>query len=558
MKLVECVPNFSEGRDPQLIDQITRAMKCIEGITILDVDMGADTNRTVVTMIGAPEIIGRSVFLGIARAAELIDMHHHKGAHPRIGATDVCPFIPVSGVSMEECVRIATDLGRRVGDELGIPVYLYENAASDPSRKNLSVIREGEYEGGFEKIKKPKWRPDFGPAEFNARSGASVIGAREFLIAYNINLATRDKKIAHDIALEIREKGKPIRDDQAKLVKDENGTTLFQPGKFRDVKAIGWYMDTFGCAQLSINFTNYHVSSIHHVFDEVCRLAEKNGVRVTGSELVGLIPRQAMIEAGCYYLLKQKKSTAVPESLIMDIAIRSLGLSDLYPFEPKKKVIEYMIADKTQNRLVNLTVQGFSDELSSESPAPGGGSVAALCGALSAALGAMVTNLSYSKKGYETVSGEMIEKGSRLQSHKQAFIDDIDRDTLCFNLLMEAFRLPNKTEPEKQIRNLAVEEATQKATLVPLEVMKRIAMILDDLAFIAAKGNQNSLSDSGVAILIAQTALEGAFMNVLINLKSIQNPGFKQKIRTEADQIKNGSLIKIQSVKDLIYQQLQA
>ncbi|MBP7461087.1 MAG: glutamate formimidoyltransferase [Candidatus Delongbacteria bacterium] len=556
MKLVECVPNFSEGRNPQIIDRITEAMKSVEGITILDVDRGTDTNRTVVTLVGPPDSIGRAAYLGIARAAELIDMRYHKGAHPRLGATDVCPFIPVCGVEMEDCVRIAADLGRRVGQELGIPVYLYEYAATRPLCRNLSDIREGEYEGGFEKIQRPEWQPDFGPQEFNPRSGATVIGAREFLIAYNINLATRDKKIAHDIALEIREKGKPIRDQQGKIQKDDQGNTCYQPGLFKNIKAIGWFMESFGCAQLSINFTNYHITPIYRVFDEVCRLADQKGVRVSGSELVGLIPLQALTQAGLHYLQKQQRSTAVPDWQILDMAVRSLGLNDLYPFDIKKKVIELMTEDQSHHQLVNLSVQAFADELSSESPAPGGGSVAALCGALSAALGAMVSNLTYSKKGFETLTTEMIERGTALQHHKKAFVDDIDRDTLSFNRLMEAFRLPNKSETEKHLRTQAIEEATRQATLVPLEVMRRVVAMGDDLEYIALKGNPNSLSDAGVAVLTAQTALEGAYMNVLINLKGLPADDSKTQIRSEADHLKTAGLEKLQSIRQTIYHHL--
>ncbi|MCK4235991.1 MAG: glutamate formimidoyltransferase, partial [Candidatus Krumholzibacteria bacterium] len=409
MKLVECVPNFSEGRDIAKIDQITNEIKGTKGLKLLDVDPGKDTNRTVVTFIGAPDAVVEAAFKAIAKAAEVIDMSQHKGAHARMGATDVCPFIPVSGVTMEDCVELAKKLGERVGRDLEIPVYLYEKAASQPERANLANVRAGEYEGLSEKLEDPEWKPDFGPARFNARSGATVIGAREFLIAYNVNLNTRDKKTASDIAFAIREKGRLKRSADGKVVRNKEGKALRTPGKFKACKAVGWYMEDFGRAQISINLVNYKMTPPHMVFDECSRLAEDLGVRVTGSELVGLIPLEAMLQAGMYYLEKQGKTTGVPESELIHTAVLSMGLSDLYPFEPSKKIIEYQF-DKG-NTLTGMKIDHFTDLLSTDAPAPGGGSVAALCGALSSALSSMVAALTHGKKGYEESFEEMKEIG---------------------------------------------------------------------------------------------------------------------------------------------------
>ncbi len=555
MKLVECVPNFSEGRDKKIIDQIASVIEETEEVKLLDVDMGADTNRTVVTFVGSPEGVAEAAFKAIKKASELIDMAKHKGAHARMGATDVCPFVPVANVTMEECVEIAKKVGKRVGDELGIPVYLYEYAATKPERKNLAVIREGEYEGLPEKLKKTEWKPDFGPAQFNAKSGATVIGAREFLIAYNINLATKDKKLANKIAFEIREKGKVKRDENGKIVRDENGNKVYIPGKFKEVKAVGWYMEEFGCAQVSINFTNYKISPVHIVFDEVCRLADQLGVRVTGSELVGLIPKDAIIQAGMHYLKKQGSSTAVPENVVVDIAVRSLGLNDLYPFEPDKKIIEYII-NKDRKLLVDMSVSDFVDELSSDSPAPGGGSVSALAGSLAAGLGAMVTNLTFGKKAYKDVFELMSELGTKLQSYKQSFIDYIDKDTDSFNKIMDAFKLPKKTEEQIAIRNQAIQEATKDATMIPFEVMTKITEIVDMLYEISQKGNQNSLSDAGVSLLMARSGLEGAYMNVLINLQGIEDQKFKNDIKSKADELKETYTKKIDEYLREIYNKL--
>ena len=536
MKLVECVPNFSEGRDMTKIDQITSEIRDTEGVKLLDVDPGKDTNRTVVTFIGSPEAVVEAAFRAIKKASEVIDMSKHKGAHPRMGATDVCPFVPVSGVTMEDCAELARKLGKRVGEELGIPVYLYEEAASKPERKDLANIRAGEYEGLPEKLKDPAWKPDFGPAKFNPKAGATAVGAREFLIAYNVNLSTRDVRVAKEIAFTIREKGRLKRDDNGKVIRDKEGKALRIPGKFKACKAVGWYMEDFGRAQVSINLVNYKITPPHIVFDECSKLAEKFGVRVTGSELVGLIPLEALLEAGRYYLKKQGKTTGVPQSELIHIAVLSLGLSDLYPFEPEKKIIEYQV--EKNNLLVEMKINEFTDFLSTDSPAPGGGSIAALCGGLSSALSSMVAALTHGKKGYEEVFDEMEEIGMEAQKLKDEFLGDVDRDTESFNKLMDAMRLPKKSEEEKKIRREAIEEATKKATLVPLNVLRRTLKAVELARRVVESGNKNSVSDGGVAALAARTAAEGAYLNVRINLPGITDKKFKEETLKEAETIR--------------------
>jgi glutamate formiminotransferase/formiminotetrahydrofolate cyclodeaminase len=536
MKLVECVPNFSEGRDMAVIEQITNEIRSTEGVKLLDVDPGKDTNRTVVTFIGTPEGVVEAAFKAIARAAEVIDMSKHTGAHARMGATDVCPFVPVSGVTMEDCVELARKLGARVGGELGIPVYLYEYAASKPDRQNLANIRAGEYEGLPEKLKNSEWKPDFGPAKFNARTGATVIGAREFLIAYNVNLNTRDTAIAREIAFAIREKGRPRRDEQGKICRDGQGAALYEEGIFKACKAVGWYMEDFGRAQISINLVNYKITPPYAVFDECCRLASELGVRVTGSELVGLIPLEAMLMAGRHYLEKAGKSKGVPETELIHIAILSLGLSDLYPFEADKKIIEYQF-DRGK-LLTSMKIDTFTDLLSTDAPAPGGGSVAALCGALSSALSSMVGALTHGKKGYEKTFTRMEEIGVEAQRLKEEFLSDVDRDTAAFNKVMSAMRLPKKSDEEKAVRQAAIEEATKEATLVPLGVLKRALAAARLARAVVEQGNKNSISDAGVAALAARTAAEGAYLNVRINLPGIGNESFKKETLAEAETVR--------------------
>ncbi|MDD4857097.1 MAG: glutamate formimidoyltransferase [Candidatus Krumholzibacteria bacterium] len=536
MKLVECVPNFSEGRDAAKIEQIAAEIRGTEGVKLLDVDPGKDTNRTVVTFIGTPDGALEAAFKAIAKAAEVIDMRTHTGAHARMGATDVCPFVPVSGVSMGECAALARKLGERVGGELGIPVYLYEEAASIPERRNLANVRQGEYEGLSAKLEDPAWKPDFGPAAFNAKSGATVIGAREFLIAYNVNLNTRDVKIAREIAFDIREKGRAKRDAAGAVMKNENGETIFAPGKFRAVKAVGWYMEDFARAQISINLVNYRVTPPHAVFDECARLAESHGARVTGSELVGLIPLEAMAEAGRHYLRKQKKTTGVPESELIHTAVLSMGMSDLYPFEPDKKIIEYQF--RKEGRLAGMKMNTFADVLSTDAPAPGGGSVAALSGALSAALSSMVAALTHGKKGYEASFAEMEKTGVHAQTLKTALLEDVDRDTEAFNKVMDATRLPKATDTEKRLREATIQEATKGATLVPLGVLRRSREAAELARIVVEKGNRNSISDGGVAALAARTAAEGAFLNVMINIPGITDGDFTKETLAEANRLR--------------------
>lgn len=538
MKLIECVPNFSEGRDMNIINAIADEIKNTKDAQLLDVDPGADTNRTVVTFVGAPDGVADAAFKAIKKASELIDMTKHKGAHARLGATDVCPFIPVSNVTMEECVEISKKVGQKVAKELNIPVYFYEFSAACEERKNLANIRQGEYECLPDKLKDPNWKPDCGDACFNPRSGATVVGARKFLIAYNVNLNTKNKKLAQDIALNIREAGRAKKDENGNTVKDKNGETVKLPGKFKGIKAVGWYIDEYKQAQVSINITDYHTVPVHVVFDEVCAQAETLGLRVTGSELVGLIPKDAMIQAGVHYLKKQGRSFGVPEEEIILTAVQSLGLNDISEFDPKKKIIEYQLEEKEKEKrkfLRYMTVRGFADELSSDSPAPGGGSVAALCASLSGGLSSMVANLTIGKKGYEKYDDEMKLASAAAQKLKDEFMFIIDEDTDAFNEVMAAFALPKKTDEEKAVRAKAIEEANKKAALVPLKALEKTLELYPLAKTTAQHGNQNSLSDSGVAALTAQAGARGAYYNVVINLKSITDEAFVKDIRKKAD-----------------------
>lgn len=536
MKLVECVPNFSEGRDAARIEQIAAAIRGCEGVKLLDIDAGRDTNRTVMTFVGAPAAVAAAAFAAIAKAAEVIDMARHQGAHPRMGATDVCPFIPVREVTMEECAELARQVGDRVGRELAIPVYLYEAAASRPERRNLADIRAGEYEGLPDKLQDPEWRPDFGPAVFNPGAGATVIGAREFLIAYNINLNTRDARLANEIAGRIRETGRPQKDAQGKILRDEAGEALRHPGLFPACKAVGWYMEDFGRAQISINLTNYRITPPHQVFEACCRLAEEMGARVTGSELVGLIPLEAMLEAGRYFLRKQGRSIGVTTGELVHIAVLSLGLSELYPFAAEKKIIEYQLQESGD--LVGMTVADFSALLASDAPAPGGGSVAALCGALGSALTAMCGGLTHGKKGYEAHFQEMEQIGVAAQVLREEFLRDVDRDTAAFNQVMAAFKLPKKSEEEKAARAAAIAAATRGATLVPLEVLRRCREAVQLAHKAVAHGNRNSISDAGVGALTIRTAAEGAYFNVCINLAGLNDQEFITATRDEAERLR--------------------
>jgi len=555
MKLVECVPNFSEGRDLEKINAITREIESTSNVTLLDVDPGESTNRTVVTFIGTPESVKEAAFKAIKKAAEVIDMSKHSGAHSRIGATDVCPFVPVSGVSMEDCIRIAKDVAERVASELNIPVYLYEEAAQSPERKNLADIRQGEYEGLEEKLKDPSWSPDCGQPVFNPKSGATVIGAREFLIAYNINLNTNDRSLAHHIALNIREKGRAKRDAEGTIIRDQEGKAINVPGKFKEVKAVGWYIEDYGIAQISINFTNYKISPPHLIFDEVIKEAEDLGLRVTGSELVGLIPKEALLLAGKHYLNKQNKSAGIPEEELIKTAILSLGLNDVAPFDPQKKIIEYQFKD-IDNSLLDLNLREFANELSMDSPAPGGGSVAALCGALSASLSSMVSNLTVGKKEYENVQTKVKELAERAQAIKDTMLRDIDLDTQAFNRVMDAFRMKKKTEEQQESRNQAIEEANKEATRIPLRVLENSVKALELAKEVALNGNKNSISDAGVAALTAGAGAEGAFYNVKINIPNIGDEKFKSETQARAKDFLNKARTLEAEVKEIIEKEL--
>jgi glutamate formiminotransferase/formiminotetrahydrofolate cyclodeaminase len=524
MRLIECVPNFSEGRDEKVIAAITDAIKSVSGVKLLDVDPGASTNRTVVTFVGDPESVLEAAFQGIRMAQQLVDMRKHSGVHPRMGATDVCPFVPVSGVTMEECTKLAEMLGQRVGDELKIPVYLYANSARRPDRQSLADIRKGEYEALPQKMEDPNFKPDFGPAEFNAHSGATVIGARPFLIAYNVNLNTKSKKLANEIALNIREAGRAEKGPDGTVLKDKDGVSIKKPGLLKACRAVGWYVDEYERAQISINLIDSSVTSMHHAFDACCNQAEALGLRVTGSEIVGLVPLSAMLDAGRHYLAKQGRSTGVSEQELVTIAIQSLGLADLAPFDPQSKIIEYKVRS-AEKLLVNKSVADFLDELASESPAPGGGSVSALCGALSASLTAMVANLSFDKKGLEQHRPKMQTTAVRAQELKQKFSRAVDNDMQAFNKIIDARRLPKSTPQETEIRRQALFDANKEAVNVPLQVLQDCTELLELAAVVVKDGNQNSLSDAGCAVLNAVAAAEGAFMNVLINLAGFAKEG---------------------------------
>ena len=527
-KIVECVPNFSEGRDVAVIEQITAEIKKIAGVELLDVDPGRDTNRTVVTFAGSPEAVEEAAFQAIKKAAELIDMSKHSGAHPRMGATDVCPFVPVAGVTMAECVEIARKLGRRVGEELSIPVYLYEEAAANAERRSLAYIREGEYEGLAAKLKKSEFKPDFGRAVFNSGAGATVIGAREFLIAYNVNLNTRNVKLAKEIASRMREKGRVVKDPQT-------GAKETIPGTLKAVRAVGWYIAEYQMAQISVNLLNYNTTPLHHVFEEAERLAAEFGVRVTGSELVGLIPLEAMLQVGRHYLRKQGGCLGAGEKELVRTAVQSLGLAEISPFKPEHKIIEYRF--RKTGPLAAMNLVDFCAELAADSPAPGGGSVAALAGALSAGLSAMVGNLTHGKKGYEAVREEMEIVAEKAQPLKDFFIEAIDKDTEAFNSLMAAFALPKKTDAEKQLRQAAIDNATQGATLVPFSVLEKSRTAAELALVMAMKGNRNSLSDAGVAGLAAAVCAEGALYNVLINTQEMAAGPFRSETRAQARQL---------------------
>jgi glutamate formiminotransferase / formiminotetrahydrofolate cyclodeaminase len=544
-KLIECVPNFSEGRDENVIRQITAAIESVEGVSLLDVDPGATTNRTVVTFVGSPEAAVEAAFRGIQKAAELIDMRKHKGAHPRMGATDVCPFVPISDVSWEEAIACAQQLGKRVGEELKIPVYLYEKAARDPSRTNLADIRAGEYEGFFEKIKDKAWKPDFGPAVFNEKSGATVIGARPFLVAYNVNLNTKAVRRANAVAFDVRENGRIKTEDgtpYGKPLLDSNGQPVRIPGMLKHVKAIGWYVEEYGIAQVSINLTNIDETPVHAAFDACSESANKRGLRVTGSEIVGMVPKKCLVDAGKYFLRKQKWSEGAAEEELIDMAIRSMGLSELKPFIPKEKVIELKIESESDKKsLLKLNLREFCNETLSDSPAPGGGSVAALLGALGASLGGMVANLSAGKRGWDDKVDYFSGWAVKAQQLKDELVFLVDEDTAAFNKVMEAFGLPKESPEDKSARSAAIESANKYAAEIPLRVMETAFKSYELLGEMASKGNPASISDVGVGLLATRACIDGAVLNVRINLANLKDEKEKaallkkvQEIRTES------------------------
>lgn len=543
-KLIECVPNFSEGRDMSVIKEITDAIESVDGISLLDVDPGAATNRTVVTFVGEPEPVMEAAVRGIKKASELIDMSTHSGAHPRFGATDVCPLVPVSGISMEETVEYARDLAKRIGDELEIPVYCYEHAAFTPQRRNLANCRAGEYEALPERIVTEEWKPDFGPAEFNdrvARTGLTAVGARDFLVAFNVNLNTTSTRRANAVAFDVREKGRKKREGgklTGKLIKDENGNQVWEPGLLKSVKAIGWFIDEFGIAQISMNLTNISVTSVHKAYDTVYERANARGLRVTGSELVGLVPLEAMLEAGRYFLKKQNRSLGISDKELIKIAVKSMGLDDLYEFKPEEKIIEYVMArqDK-EKKLVDMKLTDFVWETASESPAPGGGSISAYMGSMGAALGTMVANLSSHKRGWDERWEEFSQWAEKGKKYHDELLHLVDEDTKAFNKIMDAFGLPKKTEEEKAVRARAIKDATRYAIEVPLKTMRVCYESMEVMKAMAAEGNPNSVSDAAVGALAAMAGVRGARLNVRINTADFDDKDFVDNALKEAENI---------------------
>ncbi|MFZ7119103.1 MAG: glutamate formimidoyltransferase [Bacteroidota bacterium] len=549
-QLIECVPNFSEGNDLTIIKQITDSIESVEGIKLLNVDPGKATNRTVVTFVGEPAAVVEAAFKGIAKAAELIDMSKHKGEHPRMGATDVCPFIPVANITMQETAEWSKKLAARVGNKLHIPVYLYEEAQEDKKRSNLSIIRAGEYEGFFKKIKQAEWKPDVGPAEVPANSGATVIGARDFLIAYNVNLNTKSVKRANSVAFDIREAGRVKTDSNGKKMLDDVGNEIRIPGKLKGVKAIGWYIEEYGIAQVSINITKFRETPLHLVFEESTRSAYERGYRATGSELVGLVPLQAMLDAGKYFLNKQRLSSGVSDAELIHIAVKSMGLDELSPFTPEKRIIEYVMESESKPALANMRLNAFVDETASESPAPGGGSIAAYCGSLGVALATMVANLSASKKGWEERWNEFSDWADKGQKLKKQLLHLVDEDTAAFNKIMDAFKLPKTTDQEKADRKQAVAEATRYAIEVPLSVMKISLQSMELIQSMATNGNPNSVSDAGVGAMCARTAVLGAGLNVRINAASYSDKAFVETVLKQAAEMESKAISNEKNILD--------
>ena len=549
MPIIECVPNFSEGRDLSVIKQITDVIERVAGVRLLNVDPGKATNRTVVTFVGEPAAVVEAAFQAIAKAGELIDMRQHQGEHPRMGATDVCPLIPIAGISLEETANYARLLAKRVGEELGLPVYCYEAAQPNKERSNLSVIRAGEYEGFFKKIKDPSWKPDYGPDTFDAKRGATVIGARDFLVAYNINLNTTSTRRANAVAFDIREAGR---------TKIENGVSVHIPGSLKAVKAIGWYIEEYGIAQISMNLTDIKTTPIHIAFDEACKKATDRGLRVTGSELVGLVPLQALLEAGRYFLEKQQRSTGVSEEELINIASKSLGLSELSPFNPKERIIEYLLEVDSSKNLINKSLVEFANATASESPAPGGGSVSAYLGALGAALAAMVANLSSHKKGWDDRWKEFSEQASSAQQLKAELLKLVDEDTNAFNAIMQAMAMPKKTDEEKSIRQRAIQEATKIAIEVPYQVMNVAFNSMRIIKSMALTGNPNSVTDAGVGALCACSAVRGAFLNVKVNCNGYADQQWVDALLVKAMELQKLAMEEEKEILSIVEQKLAA
>ena len=558
-QLIECVPNFSEGVDMEMIRRITDQVESVEGVKLLDVDPGKATNRTVVTFVGPPEQVVEAAFQAVKLASEIIDMSRHSGEHPRFGATDVCPFVPVSGISMEETVKYAHQLAERIGSEIGIPVYCYENAALSEKRRNLASVRSGEYEGLKEKLANPLWKPDFGPAEFIPRTGAIAVGARDFLVAYNINLNTTSTRRANAIAFDVRERGRSKREGDSltgKIVKDADGNPVMIPGSLKEVKAIGWFIEEYGVAQISMNLTNISITPVHVAFDEVCKKADVRGIRVTGSELVGLVPLNAMLEAGRYFLKKQKRSTGVSDSELIKIAVKSMGLDELGPFDPHEKIIEYQLKKGEGKALVDMSLAAFMEETASESPAPGGGSVSAYMGAVGVALATMVANLSSHKRGWDDRWEEFSEWAERGKAIQERLLRLVDEDTHAFNEIMAAFGLPKMSSEEQKLRKAAIEAATLHAIEVPFEIMSVAFEGFEVVQAMAEFGNPNSLSDAGVGALALHACVEGAWLNVKTNAVDMVNHQEVIRILGEGEALRQRSNALKSSVLDLVNQKL--
>lgn len=554
-KLIECVPNFSEGVNLDIIKQITNEVESVDGVRLLNVDPGKATNRTVVTFVGEPSRVIEAAFLAIKKAGELIDMSKQKGEHPRMGATDVCPLIPISNISMEETAEYARQLAKLVGEELQIPVYLYENAQPNKSRSNLSVIRAGEYEGFFKKIKLPEWAPDYGPAENDIKRGATVIGARDFLVAYNVNLNTTSTRRANAIAFDVREAGRVLREGDpvtGKIITDENGKPKSIPGSLKAVKAIGWYIEEYGVAQISMNLTNIEITPVHVAFDEVCNKANERGIRVTGSELVGLIPLKAMLDAGKYFLKKQQRSVGVSEKELIKIAIKSMGLDELGPFVPEERIIEYLLKGKADSKLISMSLTDFADETASESPAPGGGSISAYVGSLGASLAGMVANLSSHKKGWDSRWLEFSDWAEQAQQYKNELLALVDLDTTAFNKIMESFGLPKSTDEEKAARDQAIQDATKYAIEIPFKVMQTALSSIEVIKAMVEIGNPNSVTDAGVAALCARAAVLGAFMNVKINASGYKDKDYVLDIIYRGNEIERQAIALEAEIVELV------